>query len=183
YSVTIDLFGAEVSTNAASMYTNGLKGRYNEHRIDDDHQLNDVGYSVMQWQNDALSSSDVPAANALNERLRDDFIQDVSIGVRKWNRLLKENGIDFELTLPHRAFNRQIGGFRDVQVTPSGDVISAEEWDRRRTEWFPSDEDFTYVRSLMEKPVLEPGKFANWISPPTRGVNKEPANFEYVRFN
>jgi len=30
---------------------------------------------------------------------------------------------------------------------------------------------------------VEPGKFANWIAPPARGVNNQPLNFEYVRFN
>jgi benzoyl-CoA 2,3-dioxygenase component B len=31
--------------------------------------------------------------------------------------------------------------------------------------------------------VVELGKFANWIAPPARGVNGQPLNFEYVRFN
>ena len=34
-----DLFGAEQSTNAANYFTQGLKGRYQEGRIGDDHQL------------------------------------------------------------------------------------------------------------------------------------------------
>ena len=31
--------------------------------------------------------------------------------------------------------------------------------------------------------VIEPGKFANWIAPPPRGVDNKPADFAYVRFN
>jgi benzoyl-CoA 2,3-epoxidase subunit B len=31
--------------------------------------------------------------------------------------------------------------------------------------------------------VTEPGKFANWIAPPSRGINNQQLNFEYVRFN
>jgi benzoyl-CoA 2,3-dioxygenase component B len=30
---------------------------------------------------------------------------------------------------------------------------------------------------------VEPGKFANWIAPPLRGINSKPLDFEYVRFN
>ena len=44
YSVTLDLFGAEVSTNSANWYSMGLKGRYREGRIDDDHRLDSAAY-------------------------------------------------------------------------------------------------------------------------------------------
>ena len=30
--------------------------------------------------------------------------------------------------------------------------------------------------------VVEPGRFAGWIAPPPIGVNKQPVDFEYVRF-
>ena len=38
------------------------------------------------------------------------------------------------------------------------------------------------MKSLMV-PVTEPGKIANWIAPPKKGVNGQPFEFEYVRFN
>ena len=118
----------------------------------------------------------------LNERLRDDFIADVEIGVRKWTRILREAGVDVELRLPHRAFNRQIGLFRDVHVTPEGEGIGEEEWRRRESEWLPTARDREYVGSLMPKAVCEPGRFASWIAPPERGVDRNPVDFEYVRF-
>jgi benzoyl-CoA 2,3-epoxidase subunit B len=31
--------------------------------------------------------------------------------------------------------------------------------------------------------VVEPGKFANWIAPPTAGINGMAVECEYVRFN
>ena len=47
----------------------------------------------------------------------------------------------------------------------------------------PSDDDRTFVKSLMVR-CVEPDKIAGWIAPPARGVNKEdPAEYEYVRFN
>jgi hypothetical protein len=37
YSVTLDLYGSEISSNAATYYTTGLKGRYGEAKLTDDH--------------------------------------------------------------------------------------------------------------------------------------------------
>ena len=42
--------------------------------------------------------------------------------------------------------------------------------------------DRAYVASLMGR-VAEPGQYANWISPPLSGINKQPLDIEYVRFN
>lgn len=182
YSVTLDLFGAEVSTNSANWYSMGLKGRYQEGRIDDDHRLESAAYPLLQPGKEGFETREASALEVLNERLRDDFIADVEIGVRKWNRVLDDAGVDFELRLPHRAFNRQIGLFRDLPTAPDGKVVSAEEWRRREDEWLPTARDREYVASLMTGAVYEPGRFANWIAPPARGVDHRPVDFEYVRF-
>lgn len=183
HSVTLDLFGAEISTNSANNYTSGLKGRYHEERLDDDHRLTDAMYPVLQPVNGKVDAVPTPALSALNERLRDDFIEDVSIGIRKWNKLLQTYGIDFELSLPHRGFNRRIGLFRDVELSPTGEFLSAEAWEKGKSTWLPTDDDMAFVRSLMSQPTLEPGKFASWIAPPARGINKQSVDFDYVRFS
>ena len=184
HSVTLDLFGAEVSTNSANWYSMGLKGRYREGRIEDDHRLDSTTYSLLRPAEGAsgFEMDEAPALSVLNERLRDDFIADVETGVRKWNRILREAGVDFELNLPHRAFNRRIGIFRDVHVTPAGDTVSEEAWRRHESEWLPTARDREYVASLMPRAVHEPGRFASWIAPPERGVDRNPVDFEYVRF-
>ena len=46
----------------------------------------------------------------------------------------------------------------------------------------PRQQDREFVSSLMGR-VVEPGKFANWIAPPVIGINRQPVDFEYVRFN
>ena len=46
YSVSVDLFGQEVSTNASNYFTAGLKGRYRESRLDGGHRLNDSLWPV-----------------------------------------------------------------------------------------------------------------------------------------
>jgi benzoyl-CoA 2,3-dioxygenase component B len=182
FSVTLDLFGAEVSTNSATSYTTGLKGRYQEDRIDDDHRLVDGTFPVLQYVDERFAEVPVPALNALNARLREDFVSDVEIGIRKWNRTLAEHRVDFELSLPHRAFNRKIGVFQGLHVSPRGEVLEEADWKRRSGQWLPTPDDQAYVRSLMTKANLEPGRFASWIAPPARGVNKEPLDFQYVRF-
>src|SRR6201999_2539352 len=73
YSVTIDLFGADQSSNAANFYSAGLKGRYEEQKREDDHVLGDQSYELLVVENGQLAPKQVPMLNALNEVLRDDF--------------------------------------------------------------------------------------------------------------
>jgi benzoyl-CoA 2,3-dioxygenase component B len=180
-SVTVDLFGADVSSNAATFYTTGLKGRYEETKIDDDHELKDRTYTTLEVAGGALVQREAPLLNALNEKLRDDFIKDSFAGVERWNRVIQKNGIDFKLTIPHKAFHRQIGPLAGLKVSPEGKVVSEAEWNAKVRDWLPTAEDSAFVKSLMGR-VVEPGKFANWIAPPVTGINRQPANFEYVRF-
>lgn len=181
-SVTVDLFGSDVSSNAATFYTTGLKGRYEETRAQDDHQLKDQGYPVLEVREGALDIRQAPALNALNERLRDDFMKDSLAGVERWNRIIQKHGIDFRLTVPHKAFHRQIGPLAGLKVSPQGRVVSDAVWQARAADWLPSAADAEFVQSLMGR-VIEPGKYANWIAPPTVGINRQPLSFEYVRFN
>ena len=182
YSVTSDLYGAEISSNAATYYTNGLKGRFEEGKIADDHKLQNNEYEIMDVAGDAVIKRHVPALSALNERLRDDWVRDVQAGVDRWNRIPAKLGFDFRFTLPHKGFHRRIGIFADVHVSPDGRLMSEAEWTHRHLEWLPSEADRLHVHSLMGR-CLEPGKFANWIAPPARGINNQPVDFDYVRFN
>ncbi len=181
-SVTVDLFGSDLSSNAATFYTTGLKGRYREDHIKDDHVLMEATYPVLEVANGRIVTREAAALNALNERLRDDFIRDSVAGVDAWNKALRERGIDYTLTVPHKGFNRQIGSLAGVRVSPSGVVLSEAQWAENVRNWLPTDEDRAFVRSLMGR-VVEPGRFANWIAPPGAGINSRPLDFEYVRFN
>jgi benzoyl-CoA 2,3-dioxygenase component B len=182
YSVTIDLFGADQSSNAATFYSAGLKGRFEEGKRADDHVLKGQTYKVLELQGDRLVEKEVPMLNALNEVLRDDFIKDSIGGVERWNKVMEKAGIAFRLKVPHKAFHRQIGALAAANISPEGKVFSPAEWQARKYEWMPSPDDRAFVTSLMGR-VVEPGKFAGWIAPPAVGVNRQPPNFEYVRFN
>ncbi len=115
--------------------------------------------------------------------MRDDYIEEIADGVGRWQRVIDNAGIAFRLTLPHKGFHRAIGNFAGHFISPDGEVLSEEAWKNHEFEWLPSPKDYAYVLSLMSGRVVEPGKFANWIAPPARGVNNQPLNFEYVRFN
>ncbi|MEW5880414.1 MAG: benzoyl-CoA 2,3-epoxidase subunit BoxB [Pseudomonadota bacterium] len=182
FSVTIDLFGADESSNAATFYSAGLKGRFEETKRDDDHKLHGRTYPVLGVQDGRLVEREVPMLNALNEVLRDDFIRDSIAGIGRWNRVIEKAGLPHRLVAPHKAFNRRIGTLAGVRASPDGRVVSEAEWQQRRNEWLPSDEDRAFVASLMGR-VVEPGRFANWIAPPAVGINRQPIDFQYVRFN
>ena len=180
YSLSADLFGGEISTNAANYFGASLKGRDQESGYPE-HQAKEGCYPMMVLEDGKLVEQQVPVRNAMNEVLRDAYISDCQRGVDRWNKVVEEAGFDFRFTLPSRRFNRHIGIYSGTHFNPAGDVIASEEWNRRRNEWLPADSDRAYINSLM-KAVYEIGKIANWVAAPVRGVNHQPFEFEYVRF-
>ena len=182
YSVTIDLFGADESSNAATFYSSGLKGRYEEGKRNDDHMLRGQTYRILEVKDSQITTKEVPMLNALNEVLRDDYIKDSVAGVDRWNRVLDKAGIPTKLTVPHKAFHRNIGPLAGIKMSPEGRVVSDAEWEAKKYDWIPSPDDRAYVASLMGL-CIEPGKFAGWIAPPAIGINRQPVDFDYIRFN
>lgn len=181
YSVSLDLFGSETSTNAANYFTAGLKGRWQEERRRDDHQL--VNDSTLletpnadgTWNNEELS-----ALLALNLDLRGEYVSDCHSGIKRWNKILSDSGIDYQFSLPHIGFNREVGVYAEHHISPTGTILDAATWEQGEGSWLPTDEDLTFVRSLM-RPVYEPGKIAGWVAPPAQGINGKPFDYEYVR--
>jgi benzoyl-CoA 2,3-dioxygenase component B len=180
YSLTLDLFGSEISTNAANFYNAGLKGRFQETKIDDDHRLTNATYPVAKLVDGKIAMVDEPALTALNMRLRDDYSEDCAKGVERWNKVIEKTGVNFRLDLPHTAFHRQIGEFRDIQATPKGVIVSDAEWNKQRDNYLPSASDGDFINSLMQ-PQSEPGQYASWIAPPRVGIDNKPGDFEYVK--
>ena len=178
YTVSLDLFGAETSTNAANYFAAGLKGRFQEEQRDDDHVLADATRTVPHVDGGAIGERTVPALSALNETLRDDYTVDCGKGLDRWNRTLEEVGL--QLTLPHIGFNRRVGTFGKHRVSPDGRLLTETEWEARKASWLPSDDDNAFVRSLMT-PVHRAGLMAGWIAPPSAGIHRQPVDYDYVR--
>jgi benzoyl-CoA 2,3-dioxygenase component B len=185
YSVSLDLFGGEISSNAASFFASGLKGRAKEDSYGDHKALEGfyelhvpVGHPGAAT---TFRREEVPLRNAMNEVLRDAYVDDSQRGVDKWNRAIEEAGYSFRLTLPSRRFHRASGIFAGLHFDAAGEPLTQEAWERRKGEWLPTEADEAYVKSLMTAPVFEQGKMANWIAPPPRGIKGRPVDFEYVK--
>lgn len=178
YSVSLDLFGAETSTNAANYFGAGLKGRFQEERRDDDHRLRDSMREVPLCTDEAITTREATQLAALNETLREDYIVDCQKGVDRWNRALAAVGREF--SLPHVGFNRQVGTFRGRHVSPDGRLLGDTEWESNIDRWLPSGADRAYVESLMVG-VHERGKMAGWVAPPQSGIHAKPVDYDYVQ--
>ncbi|HLV61596.1 MAG TPA: benzoyl-CoA 2,3-epoxidase subunit BoxB [Fredinandcohnia sp.] len=180
YTLSLDLFGGEILTNAANFFAAGLKGRAHEKNYED-HVARDGVYRMEVLEDGRLVEKEVPMRAAMNEVLRDSYVEDCEKVVKRWNKHLE--GVGFELKLPSRRFHRRQGIFAGHHFDPEGRLITAGEFEARKHEWLPTEEDRAYLRSIMHRPVYTPGHFANWIAPPPRGINDQPVDFEYVRYN
>jgi benzoyl-CoA 2,3-dioxygenase component B len=186
YSVSLDLFGGEISSNAANFFASSLKGRAKEDRYEDHKALEgvvtmDVPVQGADGTVTSFRKEDIPLRTAMNEVLREEYANDSQRGLDKWNRLIKEAGIDFELRLPSRRFHRAGGIYAGMHFDLDGTPLTREQWGLRKDEFLPTEEDSAFVKSLMQEPVFEPGKMANWIAAPKHGIKGRPIEFEYVR--
>jgi benzoyl-CoA 2,3-dioxygenase component B len=178
YSVSLDLFGSEASTNAANYYAAGLKGRFAEESIDDDHVLVDGVDTIEVPARDRVVAEERQALSLVNHHLRSSYVDDCRKGLNRWNRTLAPLGA--ELRLPHVGFNRRVGVFAGVPVTPSGEIVGEDAWAARSATWLPTEQDRDDIAALMAG-VREPGKMAGWIAPPASGINAKPLDYDYVR--
>jgi len=179
-SSSLDLFGSEISSNAASNFAHGLKGRPDESQYED-HVLRESNFRLESPDGrGGIAAENVPMLNALNEVMRESYLKDCEIGLKRWNRQIERAGHALRLTLPSPHFRRSIGAWAGQPVAPDGKLIPQEEYAQRIGEWIPTESDKAFVRSLMHK-VAEPGKMAAWIAPPERGINNLPVEYEYVK--
>ncbi|MCC6993031.1 MAG: benzoyl-CoA 2,3-epoxidase subunit BoxB [Deltaproteobacteria bacterium] len=180
YAISLDLFGGEISSNAADFFGASLKGRFKEAQHEE-HTALGQHYDMDVIEDGKVVRKEIPLRTAMNEVLRDGYVEDCQRAVNKWNRTIQDAGLTgIELRLPHRRFNRNQGIYAGLHFDVEGNPLSADEFKRRQDEWLPSEADRTYIHSLMQ-PVVERGKIVNWLAPPARGINGQPFDFEYVR--
>jgi benzoyl-CoA 2,3-dioxygenase component B len=176
-SSSLDLFGSEVSSNSAANFANGLKGRPDEEQYDD-HVLREKTLLLTTPEGE----QQVPMLNALNEVMRESYLKDCEIGLKRWNRQIERAGSGYRLTLPSTRFRRSIGAWANQPVDPKGNVLGKETYEKSLYHWIPSAADRAFVHSLMHK-VIEPGKMAGWLAPPDRGINNLPVEHDYVKLH
>jgi benzoyl-CoA 2,3-epoxidase subunit B len=182
FTSSLDLFGAETSSNAAIYFAAGIKGRPDETRFPD--HLCREGVVPIEVPNGGggIVTTEAPPRSAMNEIVRDAYIRECEGGVARWNRPIAAAGLDFRLTLPSRRFHRTVGAWAGQSVDPNGQFITSEALAASLGRWLPTAPDRAFVASLMQ-PVMEPGRIAGWIAPPERGINELPFNYDYVRMS
>ena len=181
FALSLDLFGGEISSNAASFFADGLKGRYREESYEEHKALAQV-YRMAVPRDGGVVEEDVPLRNAMNEVLRDAYVEDCQRGVDRWNKHLERAGIAVRLRLPSKRFYRHIGLYADMPFDADGRPLERSEWDRRQGEWLPTESDRAYVATL-QKAVRDPAQIANWIAKPARGIKGHPFEYQYVRLD
>jgi benzoyl-CoA 2,3-epoxidase subunit B len=182
FSSSLDLFGAEGSSNAAIYFGSGLKGRPEEAQFAD-HVATEARLVVdVPDGKGGVMAEEIPMRSAMNEVTRAAYVADCEIGVRAWNRQIAEAGYAFHLKLPSPRFHRAVGVWARAHTDPQGHPIGAAEWAAHRREWLLDESDRAFVKSLMQR-VIEPGKVAGWLAPPEIGIDNLPAVYEYVRLH
>lgn len=183
-SACYDLFGGEDSSNAATYFATGLKGRFQE--SDDkkypDHVALDDAYRAEVFEDGRMTTREIPLRRAMNACLLDDYVVDCQRALKRWNGILEEHGLSERLTLPSTRFNRKVGLYADHDFDPEGNPVDAAAFAAGCRTWLPSQDDYDYVERSMV-PVTEPGKVAGWIAPPTRGFGGKSLDYEYVLFH
>jgi benzoyl-CoA 2,3-dioxygenase component B len=182
FTYGMDLFGGEISSNAADAFAAGLKGRYREEEKYADHTALGDMVKFEVFEDGALKQKEVPYRNALNEVLREEYIRDCERAINSWNKILADEGVAGRLVPPSRRFHRHVGAYMNGRFGHDGRLITSDaEWEAEKAKHLPTAEDMTYVKSLM-KACTKPGEYANWVAPPSKGINGKALDFEYVKF-
>jgi benzoyl-CoA 2,3-dioxygenase component B len=179
-----DLFGSDESPRAADAFFAGIKGRVHESNYDEHVRLE--GAVTVERRAPGRSGEfdavQVPMKDALNGVMRQAYLQEVTMLMSRWNKLLARAGIEFELRLPSQRFNRRFGVYAGRCFSPQGEPVDESVFEARRGEWLPTEADRAHLRAVQQ-PVRARGMLAGWLAPPARGINNMPAlDFDYIRF-
>ncbi|OGA11182.1 MAG: benzoyl-CoA oxygenase subunit B [Betaproteobacteria bacterium RIFCSPLOWO2_12_FULL_65_110] len=179
-----DLFGSDESPRAADAFFAGIKGRSHESNYDEHVRLDEGTVSVERRSPDASGgfvAVQVPMKDALNGVMRQAYLREVTMLMRRWNKMLARAGAGPEFRLPSQRFNRNFGVYAGQRFSPQGDPVDEAVFAARRGVWLPTEEDRAHLRAVQQ-PVLGRGRVAGWLAPPARGINSLPAlDFDYVR--
>ena len=130
-STAYDLFGTTNSSSANWAYTWGIKGRYDEH------------------------AATAPAEkDKLNDLAREHYMRESQQLLDQLNQLVPEG--QPKLTAPDLKFNRSIGAHVGKNYSVTGELLSAEEYQKHLYEALPNAEDEKILAEIIQ------GK--DWVS-------------------
>src|SRR5262249_10746451 len=120
FSLSLDLFGGEISSNAADFFAAGREGGGQEGGCGGQRAVSG-SYRMAVTKDGGMVEEDIPLRNAMNEVLRDGYVDDCQRAVDKWNRTIAKSGLTgVELRLPNRRFHRQIGIYAGMSFDMDG---------------------------------------------------------------
>jgi benzoyl-CoA 2,3-epoxidase subunit B len=180
FSSSLDLFGADASSNAAAYFAAGVKGRPDEEKYGD-HVMREALYELEVPDGDRVRVDSIPYRNAINEIVRGSYVEDCLKGLARWNKWIERAGHAVRLRLPSTRFRRGIGNWAGIPTDLDGNIITQAAYDASIASWMPGESDRAFIKSLMQ-PVYERGKMASWIAPPETGIKGTSIDYEYVRF-
>ena len=110
-------------------------------------------------------------------------MKDAVAGIERWNKIIEKTGVAVPPPRAAQGVQPEDRPARGRRASiPKATSCPKPTGTRNIDAGCPREADRAFVASLMGR-VAEPGKFANWIAPPARGINNQPVDFEYVRFN
>ena len=155
YSLSLDLFGGEISSNAADFFAAGLKGRYKEDTLRRAQALDRLALRDGRPRGrQGRPQGRRRCATRMNEVLRDEYVEDCQRGVDAGTRRSSDEGIDVRADAAVAQVpppDRHV--VRASTSRPTARCSTTAEWDAQQGEWLPNDADEAYIKSLM-KPVL-----------------------------
>ena len=181
YTLSLDLFGSEVSTNAANTFTAGAQGPLpgNQDRRRSPARKRDLSGAEIRRRRDqagrrAGADRDQHAAARRLHRRLPARPRSLEQDHRQDRRRLQARTAACRLPPPDRRVQgrESVAGRQARSTTRPGTATSSQ--------WLPSKDDGDFIASLMQR-VVEPGQFASWIAPPRVGIDNKPGDFEYVK--
>lgn len=121
-----DLFGTDHSSTARWAYVWGLKGRFDEHQVEEEADLDN-----------------------LNEHNRALYVQEIGTYIEAMNQIRPADTP--ELYLPSVKFNRHIGKYAKESYDPLGNRITHEEFEQRKAEFFPNENDRQVLAGIFKE--------------------------------
>jgi hypothetical protein len=164
YSSSLDLFGGEISSNAAGLLRLGAQGARARDKHRDHIALTGI-YHVPVIEDGRIVKREVAMRNAMNEILRDAYIDDNQRGVDRWNKIIAEQGIDFRSRCPAAASIGRWGSTR-ATLRPAG-TRSPPRSASAQARMAPERADRSYVEAA-DAAGARAGKMAHWIAAPER---------------
>ena len=148
FTLSLDLHGNEISTNAASYFANGLKGRAEEAKWDD-HRVVETIYDARDRSQTARSIDGRRPDAQRDERGAARLVRRATARPASSAGTRSSSGTACPIACgcPIASSTAASASSRRSHFDPDGPPLSDEEWARRKHEWLPAPADKAFLLS------------------------------------